>query len=108
MKRCMILTLAALTTLTALAEPKQDLSTRREEAAIKCGEYVITNAKDPDSIKMEDYANFQLGNMMTRNHVYVAIQGMGRNTYGAVLKTTFNCDVLCKQGEPCRVVEANG
>jgi len=111
-KRILTLALLSATALGAIpiqAEPKQDLSTRTNDAALSCIQYLHDNAKDPESIQIDEtsFTN-SLGFGLSRNHIFINFTGMGRNTYGAVLKHNWECDTVCKQGQNCQVQDFKG
>jgi hypothetical protein len=54
--------------------------------------------RDTDPTFQVDY-----GARPTKNHLYVSLSGYGRNTYGAVLRHSYRCNLTCKQEKPCQM-----
>lgn len=99
-----VLALIPMTTV-AHAGDKYDITTRADEGILLCGKFIVDNAKDPDSIKIDDRVGYTPGKVIMHNHLFVVLTGMGRNTYGAVLKHRWGCDEVCKQDKPCEIIE---
>jgi hypothetical protein len=101
--------LLAATTLTALASSKSEHQTylegRIDEASIACQKYLLTAAKDPDSIKLDEKYSYSFGKVLTKNWIYIYLGGWGKNSYGAVLRHNFTCEASCKRDQPCSVLE---
>ena len=81
------------------------LESKAHEAALLCESYIIATAKDPDSIKMPERYTHNLGGGLLHNEIYIYMDVMGRNTYGAVLRHSMICTVNCKQGKGCSVTK---
>ena len=97
------LALGLLSPNMGFAKDKYDITTRTDEAKKACVSYLIANAKDPSSIKLDDEMAPHYGARLSRNHIGFDMTGYGRNTFGAVLRHTWYCYVSCKEGKPCEI-----
>jgi hypothetical protein len=82
------------------------LQSKIQEAARLCHENIVATAKDPGSLQFTDSADVSFGRVVFRDSIYVTLSIMGRNTYGAVLRHSITCRVVCQQGHACSLQES--